>query len=973
MSRRSDAAPKAGPVAKLAAPPEVFRTRIVELVTQAAPRLVRVIAPAGYGKTTLVHQLATRFELFAVCDCDGATNVIELSRRVVGALTWGMAERTDSLARQMVSLQEADPDHWSELALRAWGIGNLPATDLFVFDNLEQLAAASEVRELIARLLATAPASRTVAFCARVPVAARLPRHLVPHLAVTIGAEELAFDHEEFLAAFAGASVSRRVRGQIERMTRGWPLAILLFRRLVMERRFEAKTFDEHAIAFSDLYDYLSDHVLALLQSEQLTALLACTAIPEATEADVELALEGAAPVREALAGILPFVARSKRQSFAPHPLVARTLRERFPERCAEILERVADAHRDAGTSLRAAQLYLTAGDTERAAAALNESAALVAPTWPVEFGQVVTQINEETAVRYPALYTATSILRASQITPEEWAAKVETVWGRLPAGTPAHVRASAFGCYAAALMNLGKLEEVAHAVSAYRASLDSEDYAGAMSVALIRGGLDAWLGRFPQHQANRANLAPAVASSAGWNAQFLYEMEARMHRVRGDWAEERRVLEHALELARKSNMPTIPLWVLTYQTFGAWLAGDDRYYEARLSELEGHIYEGVAKGFSFFVDCARGRAESASAGYERPEIRSYAFLLAAGTASSDDDRAKWAARALSAADTSAQPFTRVLAYVALSEIDARSRDQLYDRAASLAVGIESEPLHQAIVALRRRSGESGMLDAFARRFERARSRSCDALSIDLLAGQVRRGPMIVGLMRREFELLSILALKRKTMAADELLESIWPNHGGPGNVVRVYVARVRSRFGNDVIAREREGYRLAAPATVDLVEIEVKCRNLTIENLDDETIASLWTTFEALCNGAPSWLLQREWFLPYVPRIEDLCRRLGLLIARYRLANDDSSGALAAVAELVKLDPCDEAAREVAIRARLAKGDQIGAIREYNMYRDVLSSSLGAEPPRWLAALVSVGWHRDRRDADPHRAPSSP
>jgi len=934
--------------------PEVSRGRLIARVKHSAPRLLRLIAPAGYGKTTFVHQLRDGYSRFAICDCDGAQSVIELSRRVVSALSFALPDRADSLARQMVSLKADEPSHWRDLALRSWSANDVPA-ELVVFDNLEQLHEAADSQELIARLLERTPPSRTVAFCSRIPVTIRVSRHLLPHLTLSIGVDDLAFDHSEFLAAFEGVTIAHDLLDRIEQMTRGWPLAVRLFRRLAVESGTSAILLEPGAIAFADLYDYLRDHVLALFEAHHITALLACTAIPDATETDVALALAKPTGAREALAGIMPFLARSEKGSFVPHPLIAQTLRERFPERCESILKGVADAHYAAANSLRAAQLYLSAGDTERAAKSLDVHDMFVVPTWPLEFAEIVTKIPDEVAIRYPALYSATSILRSPQLTPEEWAVKAALVWEALPPDALPSTRASAFGAYAAALMNLGKLDAADDLLHAYDASRRMDDSAGAMCASLIRTGLATWRGKFSGLEQSRADMSPAISASAGWHAQFLYEFDARHHRCRGNWAEERRALEHALEFARRSNMPTIPLWVLTYQAFGGWLAGDERYYEARLAELKRETYEGVAKGFSFFADCADGRAESSSSGYERPEIRSYAFLVAAAAATTQVDRVRWASQALSAAEASAQPFAQILAHVAVAEIEPAERFAHLKRAALLAERIESEPLRQAVTQLRDRSGAPHMLETFANRFRRFDTRKPDAVAIQILQGQAYRGGVRVELRKREFELLSVLALKGKPMSPDELLEMVWPEHDESSSIVRVYAARLRSRLGNGAIIRERDGYCNAIPVTVDLLEAEARCRGIDLRGVNEGTIGPLMHLLDELCRGAPAWLMKREWFAPYALRIEELRRDLGLSLARYRLASGDGRAALAVIAQLTSLDPCDEKARELAIRAYLAAGDALSALREYRVYSDALQHALGAEPPHWLRDLISV------------------
>ena len=78
-----------------------------------------------------------------------------------------------------------------------------------------------------------------------------------------------------------------------------------------------------------------------------------------------------------------------------------------------------------------------------------------------------------------------------------------------------------------------------------------------------------------------------------------------------------------------------------------------------------------------------------------------------------------------------------------------------------------------------------------------------------------------------------------------------------------------------------------------------------------------------------------------------------------HRLAEDalergDPDAALAFAGDVIAYDPCDEPAREIAIRAHLAVGDRAAALRTYRQYREVLSSELQVEPSATLSALVA-------------------
>jgi DNA-binding SARP family transcriptional activator len=75
--------------------------------------------------------------------------------------------------------------------------------------------------------------------------------------------------------------------------------------------------------------------------------------------------------------------------------------------------------------------------------------------------------------------------------------------------------------------------------------------------------------------------------------------------------------------------------------------------------------------------------------------------------------------------------------------------------------------------------------------------------------------------------------------------------------------------------------------------------------------------------------------------------------LARDALRRGEPDDAIAGAREMIVDDACDEAAREVVIRAYLAKGDRASALREYRQLRDNLWKDLEVRPSRDLVALV--------------------
>src|SRR5262249_29401637 len=160
-----------------------------------------------------------------------------------------------------------------------------------IVESAETLAHRQDVRGLFGRLLAATPSRRVVVVCSRSPVRIPKSRFVHPHETLTLRADDLAFDRAEIESTFAGLDLPATTIDQIETITRGWPIAILLLRRFANEGRLDELLTRLDDVAFDDIHDYLADEVFGSMTTRERDALIACAAIPEAAEEDVALAL----------------------------------------------------------------------------------------------------------------------------------------------------------------------------------------------------------------------------------------------------------------------------------------------------------------------------------------------------------------------------------------------------------------------------------------------------------------------------------------------------------------------------------------------------------------------------------------------------------------------------------------------------------------------------------------------------------
>jgi DNA-binding SARP family transcriptional activator len=159
-----------------------------------------------------------------------------------------------------------------------------------------------------------------------------------------------------------------------------------------------------------------------------------------------------------------------------------------------------------------------------------------------------------------------------------------------------------------------------------------------------------------------------------------------------------------------------------------------------------------------------------------------------------------------------------------------------------------------------------------------------------------------------------------------------------------------------DAIERDGDGYRLHAHASVDLWELDrisnVMRKKGTLRERDREMLERMWRT---LGDDPPIRAEAWEWFEPTARRLRDFRIELAHRLGEDALARADAVTATDYARAALELDPCDEVAAEIGIRAQLAGNDRAAAMRIYRQYRSALRTELGAEPSSSLSELVAA------------------
>lgn len=937
----------------------VSRAGVLERLRRVDARLIAIVAPAGFGKSTLVRQYLAQRGGGAVCDCAGVRDDLDLARRVIPALASENPERESDLTQRELMLGDGGTsvaDRVS-LALEVW---RQPADGCIVFESAERLAEAPAAVELLVRMLEARPPGRTVIVCTREPLRIHLTRYAVPHEIVTLRAADLAFDANDIREIFAPFVVDERAIERIFKVSEGWPVAVFLLKRFASEGRIEQLLERLNDVAFDELHSYLADEVLAGVDRRMLGALFACAAIPQPAAGDLRAALDDPTIVDELseFAKDAAFVERGADGIFVLHPLLASFMLERAQERRDALLARVAHEHERHGDYQRAAELHLVRGDQQAAARALGAHEVVQEPAPSMRYARVLSSLDPAIVARYPRLWGVTALMRMFSVDSSTLLDEAETVWRTLAPGASTMERYYVFVFRILLMSYVGRLDEALNEITEFGKQISFSDPPKTIldgHVLYLRGLLRARRGNFDLGESDLNAALPLIDQMHVVASGTYLALGADIARVRGEWSLERQFLARAHERAQGSGLANFIAFDTAESLIAAWFAGDRAAFNAISSELEHVAGRGGVAGFAYLAGAARGRSIRPTS-IDLPKFVVFGHLIALSRSRDDDERADLARSALDTARRLHMPFVEALAAIALALCDPAAFDVSAGRAREAAARCDAPAFVHAVTAFANRYENVGMLSNFVAQITRDRSEAAP-IALEVLTGRVRSDGTLVRLSGREFELLAAIAQRREPTARSRLAATLWPDldEFSARNALSVCLHRLRAHLGReDAIERAAEGYRLHIDAFVDLWEIERAAVMLrSRDRLREAERALLERAWARLREERAGTLERWEWFEPIAKRMDELRTAIAHRLAADALERGDPDVALACAQDVIAYDPCDEPAREVAIRAHLATGDRAAALRSYRQYRDVLKAELQVEPSAALAALV--------------------
>jgi LuxR family maltose regulon positive regulatory protein len=355
--------------------PLIARPALVRaLGAPGAPPLATLVAPAGYGKTTLLREWETRdprpFAWLTVAAEDANPG------RLAAAVAEAVAVATDD--------QPARPC-------------------VIVLDDAHLLDG-----DILATLLDVVPSASVLAIASRRKLALPLARLRAEGLVAELGPGELAFSPAECEAVATGAR-RELAAGAVEALahrTEGWPIA------LAFATRGDGAGTDEFGGADPLFAEYVRDEILAELPADVLR-FLTCTAVADVLSGPLCARLgerpdAAALLARLARDGLLIPLDRSGRR-YRHHRLLAEALRTELHSTDARLAaalhRRAAEWYREAGEVGTALKHAVSAGDDDRAERLIWEDVPAIAATGRYDtLERRLARLGDEQMTRRPRL-----------------------------------------------------------------------------------------------------------------------------------------------------------------------------------------------------------------------------------------------------------------------------------------------------------------------------------------------------------------------------------------------------------------------------------------------------------------------------------------------------------------------------------------------------------------------------------------
>jgi len=385
----------------------VRRRRLSDRLGSARPALALLVAPPGFGKTTVLAEwAATDPRPFAWVRLDAQDN----DRAVLWAYiatAVASAASSDGPVSSLTAAARA-PDPAGALAAALESLGEelvLVLDDYYLITNEDCHAQVSRLIELTPRTVQLVIATRwdPPLNIARLRAAGELMELRAPDLQFNLD------ETREFLNGSLALALDRRAISVLHERTEGWPAGLYLAYLSLHESADPRQFVQTFGASNRHVIDYLTEQVLMALRADVLQFMLATSIVDTICGplADVLTGESGSGQRLMDLERANVFIAPldERREWYRYHPLLAELLRteltRREPEKLPLLHRRAAEWYAGAEDPDRAIEHAIAASDTDFAARLIGQNYLR-----QIEWGRIATVLGWLDAIGAGAIAT---------------------------------------------------------------------------------------------------------------------------------------------------------------------------------------------------------------------------------------------------------------------------------------------------------------------------------------------------------------------------------------------------------------------------------------------------------------------------------------------------------------------------------------------------------------------------------------
>ncbi|HTA40291.1 MAG TPA: BTAD domain-containing putative transcriptional regulator, partial [Candidatus Acidoferrales bacterium] len=808
------------------------------------------------------------------------------------------------------------------------------------------------------------PESGVVVVCScREPLLFQFSDLAAPHLLTVFRRADLQLSLDELQALTpAAAQLKPSALYGIYTLTRGWPVPSMYLIAASARGAFDIEPLRHDHPALHELLDWIDKSVISIMPDELRRLLLYCVVARDSVPSD----FDGAYGDDPARADRLLY-RRSQRADLGyageirVYPLLAFAVRARYASQLDVSARKAAEDFLAQNKPLRAVRAMISIGDLGRAAEILDTldfDAARDLGGFPYPGLALEHHPRSKHAFhRYPLLWLnlvpCRSYVVPAAFLAQEGASILNEDAGRLDPRQRRWITATVSTLFAAT----GDVQ------SAQRYAQLLDEYADAPDAAesrqLVAMYLDRASGRFQSALDRWRMLGPYLAQSPVWYALHL-RCRVRAEVWLGNFDAGIDSLRALLSSMRIGGCPSLAGFGAMEATFLSWLRNDAAAFKQYLNE-----FARIAQQYDIPVLwpclCALNGLEYDDDGRPVEHHDVLAALIVACDERDPELGRKLAIRAMNAADRGDDAVLKVVARIVAVSRGVPARDALLAQAAAAAENIDSDPVKASVRAFAAGSGDIGILQPFADHIRNASApeitsaSEVEGLRIEVATGEIFRGTTPIKVSEGTAQLTMLLAVSGE-ISRDAIVDCLWPDLDGDSaaNALKMCVHRARAQLGDPAAYNVRKAaYSLGSIAS-DYTTI-LNCAAATTAEQTEPRRIEYTNVFEGLARGAALGWAPWTWFAPYARALADAMRRLGSRLAEEQLEGGDPQVALQLARRMASVDPLDETARALLIRAYVKMGNWSAAIDEFRDFSEILKRDLGVEPSERLKKLLEA------------------